>query len=44
MDTIGPARVCSIGGEWYVLVVFDDFSYYSWVFFMVAKDEAFTHA
>jgi hypothetical protein len=27
-----------------VLVVVDDFSRYSWVFFMAAKDEAFTHA
>jgi transposase InsO family protein len=29
---------------WYVLVVVDDFSRYSWVFFMKAKDEVFTHA
>jgi hypothetical protein len=27
-----------------VLVVVDDFSCYSWVFFMTAKDEAFTQA
>jgi IS30 family transposase len=27
-----------------VLVVVDDFSRYSWVFFMATKDEAFTHA
>jgi transposase InsO family protein len=44
MDTIGPTQVCSFGGMWYVLVVVDDFSRYSWVFFMKAKDEAFTHA
>ena len=44
MDIVGPARVCSFGGKWYVLVVVDDFSRYSWVFFMAAKDEAFTHA
>jgi transposase InsO family protein len=44
MDTVGPARVCSFGGKWYVLVVVDDFCRYSWVFFMTAKDEAFTHA
>jgi hypothetical protein len=25
-------------------VVIDDFSRYSWVFFMKVKDEAFTHA
>jgi transposase InsO family protein len=44
MDTVGLARVCSFGGKWDVLVVVDDFSRYSWVFFMTAKDEAFTHA
>jgi transposase InsO family protein len=44
MDTVGPARVCSFRGKWYVLVVVDNFSRYSWVFFMTAKDEAFTHA
>jgi hypothetical protein len=27
-----------------VLVVIDDFSRYSWAFFMKAKDEAFTDA
>jgi transposase InsO family protein len=44
MDIVGPARVCSFGGKWYVLVVVDAFSRYSWVFFMMVKDEAFTHA
>jgi hypothetical protein len=44
MDTVGPARVCSFGGKWYVLVNVDDFSRYFWVLFMVAKDEVFAHA
>ena len=44
MDTVGPARVRSVGGKWYVLVVVDDFSCYSWVFFMEGKDEAFPFA
>ncbi len=43
MDTVGPARVQSVGGEWYVLVIVDDFSRYSWVFFMATKDKAFQH-
>lgn len=43
MDTVGPARVQSIGGKWYVLVIVDNFSRYSWVFFMATKDEAFQH-
>ncbi|WVZ81125.1 hypothetical protein U9M48_028541 [Paspalum notatum var. saurae] len=41
MDTVGPARVASVSGKWYVLVVVDDFSQFSWVFFMEFKDEAF---
>ena len=32
MDIVGPARVRSDGGKWYVLVIVDDFSRYSWVF------------
>ncbi|WVZ80194.1 LOW QUALITY PROTEIN: hypothetical protein U9M48_027689 [Paspalum notatum var. saurae] len=41
MDTVGPARVASVSGKWYVLVVVDNFSRFSWVFFMESKDEAF---
>jgi len=44
MDTVGPARVRSDDGKWYVLVIVDNFSRYSWVFFMESKDEAFSHA
>jgi transposase InsO family protein len=44
MNTVGLSRVCSFRGMWYVLVVVDDFSSYSWVFFMEVKDDAFTHA
>ncbi|WVZ62787.1 hypothetical protein U9M48_012489 [Paspalum notatum var. saurae] len=41
IDTVGPARLESVSGKWYVLVVVDDFSCFSWVFFMEFKDEAF---
>ncbi|WVZ90151.1 hypothetical protein U9M48_036478 [Paspalum notatum var. saurae] len=41
MDTVGPARVASVRGKWYVLVIVDDFSRFSWVFFMEFKDEVF---
>jgi transposase InsO family protein len=44
MDTVGPARVWSDGEKWYVLVIIDDFSRYSWVFFMESKYDAFSHA
>jgi IS30 family transposase len=31
------------GGKWYVVVIVDDYSRYSWVFFLKSKDEAFDH-
>jgi transposase InsO family protein len=43
MDTVGPSRVRSMGGIWYVLVIVDDYSRYSWVFFLERKDEVFEH-
>jgi hypothetical protein len=43
METVGPSRVCSIGGKSYVLVIVDDYSHYSWVFFLESKDEVFEH-
>jgi hypothetical protein len=41
MDTVDPSRVRSLGGKWYVFVIVDDYSRYSWVFFMERKDEVF---
>jgi transposase InsO family protein len=43
MDTVGPSWVCSMGGKWYVLVIVDNYSQYSWVFFLESKDEVFEH-
>jgi transposase InsO family protein len=43
MDTIGPSWVRSIGDKWYVLVIVDDYSRYSWVFFLESKDQVFEH-
>ncbi|GJT79923.1 retrovirus-related pol polyprotein from transposon TNT 1-94 [Tanacetum coccineum] len=40
MDLYGPMRVKSINGKRYVLVVVDDYSWYTWVFFLHSKDEA----
>ncbi|GJS66072.1 retrovirus-related pol polyprotein from transposon TNT 1-94 [Tanacetum coccineum] len=40
MDLCGPMRVESINGKRYVLVVVDDYSWYTWVFFLHSKDEA----
>jgi transposase InsO family protein len=43
MDIGGPSRVRSMGGKWYVLVIVDDYSRYSWIFFLESKDEVFEH-
>jgi hypothetical protein len=43
MDTIGPSRVRSMGGKLYVLIIVDDYSCYSWVFFLESKDKVFEH-
>jgi transposase InsO family protein len=41
MDLVDPARVCLVGGKWYVLVIMDDYSLYAWVFFLADKGEMF---
>jgi transposase InsO family protein len=43
IDIVGPSRVRSMGGKWYVRVIVDDYSHYSWVFFLKSKDEVFEH-
>ncbi|GJX13865.1 retrovirus-related pol polyprotein from transposon TNT 1-94 [Tanacetum coccineum] len=39
MDLCGPMRVASINGKKYILVIVDDFSRYTWVYFLRSKDE-----
>jgi transposase InsO family protein len=41
MDNIDPSRVRSMGGKWYVLIIVDDYSRYSWIFFLESKDDVF---
>jgi transposase InsO family protein len=41
MDLVGPARVRSADGKWYVLVMVDDYSQYVWVFFLKEKGKTF---
>jgi hypothetical protein len=43
MDIVCPSRVRYMGGKWYILVIVDDYSCYSWVFFLESKDEVFEH-
>ncbi|GJS87537.1 retrovirus-related pol polyprotein from transposon TNT 1-94 [Tanacetum coccineum] len=40
MDLCGPMRVTSINGKKYILVIADDYSRYTWVYFLRTKDEA----
>ncbi|GJW89442.1 retrovirus-related pol polyprotein from transposon TNT 1-94 [Tanacetum coccineum] len=40
MDLCGPMRIANINGKWYVLVIVDDYSRYTWVLFLRSKDEA----
>nr|GEV47419.1 ribonuclease H-like domain-containing protein [Tanacetum cinerariifolium] len=39
MDLCGLMRVESINGKWYILVIVDDYSCYTWVHFLRTKDE-----
>ncbi|GKB50823.1 retrovirus-related pol polyprotein from transposon TNT 1-94 [Tanacetum coccineum] len=40
MDLYGPMRIASLNGKWYVLVVVEDYSHYTWLYFLRSKDEA----
>ena len=40
IDLMGPARVQSLGGKKYILVVVDDFTRYTWVLLLRDKAEA----
>nr|GEU63852.1 putative ribonuclease H-like domain-containing protein [Tanacetum cinerariifolium] len=39
MDLSGPMRVASINGKKYIRVIVDDYSRYTWVYFLHSKDE-----
>ena len=39
MDLFGPSSYTSLGGKKYGLVIVDDYSRYTWVFFLRSKDE-----
>nr|GFA20253.1 hypothetical protein [Tanacetum cinerariifolium] len=40
MDLCGPMRIASINEKRYILVIMDDYSHYTWVHFLISKDEA----
>ncbi|GKC48355.1 putative ribonuclease H-like domain-containing protein [Tanacetum coccineum] len=39
MDLFGPTSVSSLNHKWYCLVMTDDFSRFTWTFFLKSKDE-----
>ncbi|KAK3023537.1 hypothetical protein RJ639_044891 [Escallonia herrerae] len=41
-DLMGPTRTLSYSGFRYMMVIVDDFSIYSWVYFLNEKNEAFS--
>nr|GEW95834.1 putative ribonuclease H-like domain-containing protein [Tanacetum cinerariifolium] len=40
MDLFGPTSISSLNHKWYCLVVTDDFSRFTWTFFLKTKDES----
>ncbi|KAK7342390.1 hypothetical protein VNO80_25340 [Phaseolus coccineus] len=42
MDLFGPSRTMSLGGNYYVLVVVDDFSKFTWTLFLESKSDAYS--
>ncbi|GKD29472.1 retrovirus-related pol polyprotein from transposon TNT 1-94 [Tanacetum coccineum] len=40
MDLCGPMRVANVNEKKYILVIMDDYSWFTWVKFLASKDEA----
>jgi len=41
MDLFGSSRIKSYGGNYYALVIVDDYSRFTWTFFLTLQSEAF---
>jgi len=41
MDLFGPSRTISLGGNYYALIIVDDFSRFTWTLFLTDKNETF---
>ena len=41
MDLFSPTRITSLGGKRYGFIIIDDFSRFTWILFLVSKNEAF---
>ena len=44
MNLMGPTRTESMGGKKYILVIVDDFSWFTWVLLLREKSNAFAQA
>jgi len=42
MDLFGPSRTMSFGGNYYALIIVDDFSRFTWTLFLESKSDAFS--
>ena len=42
MDLFGPSKTTSLGGNYYALVIVDDFSRYTCTLFLESKSDAFS--
>ena len=43
MDLFGPTKTKSLNGSRFAFVLVDDFSRFTWVFFLQNKDQTFSH-
>ena len=43
MDLFGPTKTKSLNENRYVFILVDDFSCFTWIFFLEHKDQAFLH-
>jgi len=41
MDLFGPFRTMSLGGNYYALVIVDDYSCFTWTLLIATKDKAY---
>ena len=41
MDLFGPSKTKSFGGNYYALVIFDDYSRFTWALFLTHKSDVF---
>ena len=41
MDLFGPNQVASLSGKYFCLFIIDDYSWYTWVFFLSQKNDTF---